>query len=823
MRRLLLLALICGGLYADIDIEFKEGWQLVGVPERLDDMSAFDTKNVELVWGYDGATQSWKGFAPEGEIAQKLIEKEIPQLSTLEPWQALWVYSKSAWSLHVKSETLLTEAQNNAITLYEGWNLVQIPQNSVVSDSFFGDALVWKYSADAAWQVNDDTLGFPSVESIGVSEGLWVKSESTREIAVDDALSKLHTFESEAAMLSYIRTMLELHDYYYAVGYPELEYSGEVSAPTDAQDDITDATTTNLQEEGVDESDILKHDGTHIYSVDNSGEKIVVTTFEKIAAQDYTALTSIDMRDKNVVAMYLQNDRLSVVSSKTYYYAYSGISDTAEIMPYYGYATQHFTLDIFDVSDATNIALVKSYDIDGNYQESRLIDGKLYLISQFNPNIEYTYPKVYEDSVCTQLDQTQIYETCSYTASYNSEGTIECQSGTDTQAWKDNACYQYNYDENGAWKYDYDNPIVASENLIPSISSDGGAPLSLVTPSKFYAPAKLDQRANITTISRFDTQSAVREQSMSFLGDTHTYYASTGSLYLVSSQYPYYYDFFTYQSQQMIYKFALDENLSYKGRGFVEGTMLNQFSMSEKDDYLRVATTTGNTWSGNGTDNSVFTLKENGENLEVAGSLSGLGKENESIKAVRFMGDRGFVVTFRQTDPLYTLDMSDPLHPSVAGELSILGFSEYLHIIDENRVLSIGRDADESGRALALQVSLFDISDFANPQLADRVKMGDNSIHSYTYSEAEYNHKAFAYRASDLMFGIPYTDYLSGNYTEHFSVYQVDGMQINAVDTLSTSTQKDWGNSARGLIYDVGNTTQAALFKGSNILSKTIK
>ena len=180
-------------------------------------------------------------------------------------------------------------------------------------------------------------------------------------------------------------------------------------------------------------------------------------------------------------------------------------------------------------------------------QESRLIDGKLFLISQFYPNIEYAYLKVYVNTICNELDQTQVYEECHTTTITNSDGSIrpgvECQSGTDTQAWNENSCYQYQYDETGAWKYDYDNPVIASENLIPSISSGGSEPVSLITPSKFYAPTKLDQRANITTISRFDIQSGTREESMSFLGDTHTYYASTDSLYLVSSQYPYYYDF----------------------------------------------------------------------------------------------------------------------------------------------------------------------------------------------------------------------------------------------------------------------------------------
>ncbi|MEA3523445.1 MAG: beta-propeller domain-containing protein [Campylobacterota bacterium] len=841
MRIFLLSLLFLNFLYAEVTIEFKQGWQLVGVPSELKDMSLFDNDNVEIIWGFDGESQSWKGYSPDSDLEQKMIEKEIPFLSQLEPWQAIWIFSKQTWSLHVKDSSVPTEVKNNAIMLYEGWNLIEIPQQSVVSDSFFGDALVWKYGTNSEWRVNDDSLDFPSIETISVSEGLWVKSKTTREIKVDEELSALHTFKTEASMLSYIRTMVKLNNYGYYYGPVVPVFMPETSGtPNDdfsggATEDLKGATTTNLQEDGVDEGDILKNDGTHIFSVDNSAQKIIVTSFDKIASQEYKPLYEIDMKDKNIVEMYLENSRLSVISSKAYIYdkptdfdippAVMNASSQRMIAPYYD-ITQEFILDIFDVSDISAITSLSSYTIDGNYNSSRLIDGKLFLISQFYPRVDYEYPKVYVETPCSNLDRNEIYGNCMGEMVCN-EGeeckiTQECSYGSDYEAWTKNECYQYDYDEKGAWKYDYDNPIVKSENLIPHITSDTEV-ASLVTPSKFYAPNKLDQRANITSISRFDTQSTLRDESISFIGNTHTYYASLNSLYLVSSQYPYYYDFSHSKMQEMIYKFSLGETMAYKGRGSVAGTVLNQFSMSEKDEYLRIATTIGNSWSNEGTNNSVFTLKERDEKLEIQGTLSGLGKEGETIKAVRFMGNRGFVVTFKQTDPLYTLDMSDPLNPTKVGELSIPGFSSYLHVIDENRVLSIGRDADATGRALALQVSLFDISDFANPQLANKIKIGDDSLHSSTRSEAEHNHKAFIYRASDMIFGFPFTDYSSGIYTESLGVYQVDGMNINKLHTLTTSTPNNWGNSARGLIFNDNDKVHAALFKGSNIMSDIVK
>ncbi len=837
MRVLPLLFLIISSLFAEINIELKKGWQLIGVATTLEDMSAFNNKNVEIVWGFDGESQSWKGYSPDKEIDQKLIEKEITQLSSLEPWQAVWVFSKEDWLLHVKESTQPIEAKNDLITLYKGWNLIQIPQDSVVSDKFFGDALLWQYNTDSQWLSSDETLNFPSIDTITVGEGLWVKSETTRDIKVDEELAKLSTFDDEASMLSYIRTMLELKSYqYYGIEYSGIETLP--SKPDSSADENKDATSTNLQEVGVDESDILKNDGKHIFSVDNTNAKIIITSFEKIATQDYKPLFKIDMKDKNVVAMYLQENRLSVISHKSYNYIYDKPVDDAVIppavvsvkqrlVPYYENASQYFTLDMFDVSDVSAIKNIGSYDIDGSYEESRLIDGKLFLISQFYPNIEYVYLKVYEETVCTELNREETYANCTGSTMICEDGkdckvVQECNYGEDYQAWNDNLCYQYNYDTKGAWKYDYDNPIIKSENLIPSIS-DGKSSQPLVRPSKFYAPNKLDQRANITSISRFDIETASAEETLSFLGDTHTYYASMSSLYLVSSKYPYYYSYDYSKTQQTIYKFSLGDTFAYKGRGKVDGTMLNQFSMSEKDEYLRVATTVGQAWWNAETMNSVYTLKENGEKLEIKGALKGLGKKGETIKAVRFMGDRGFVVTFKQTDPLYTLDMSDPLNPTKLGELSIPGFSSYLHVIDENRLLSIGRDADEKGRALALQVSLFNISDFANPKLADKITIGDASLHSTTQSEAEYNHKAFVYRESDKIFGFPFTDYTSGSYRENFGVYQVDDMNIKKLHTLTTSTKNTWGSSARGLIFNDSNKIYGALFKGSNIMSEIVK
>lgn len=810
--RILALALAGGLLLADATISLKEGWQLVGAPTKLQSMELLDNEHVVIVWSYDSASQQWRGFSPDANLTQRMADQGIATLQTLEPWQAVWVESAEAWDLEIVMDGMPSAKQNDVISLKTGWNLVALPQDVIVPDDFFGDALVWKYTTDGQWQASDAALDFPSIDAIAVSEGVWVKSATDREIDVGETLSKLRTFTTEAEMLDYIRTMMQLSGYdYYPVVFDEVS--------DDAQDPaVDDATDTNVQEAGVDEGDILKHDGTYIYSIDNRNMQIVITSFAELVNQSYSPLATIDLTDRQILTMYLHDDRLAVVTGNNYYYDYYAASRDV-YSPYYDEST--FRLHIYDVSDIHAITPVATYEIDGNYEESRMIDGELFLISQFYPTVQYEYPPQYVETICTTLDQDDIWATCSMTCIPGQECVEECQTGEDYEAWFDNDCNRYNYDETGAWFYDYDNPVIVSEDLIPEIVKDEGTATALVTPEAFYAPIKLDQRANLTSISRFAVADGSRRQTLSFLGNTHTYYASPEALYLVSSEYPLYFDYMHYQEQQMIYKFGLGDPMRYIGRGFVPGRMLSQFSMGEKGDYLRVATTSGWAWWGEGgTSNAVYTMKVADETLAVVGTLDGLGHENETIRAVRFTGDRGYVVTFEQTDPLYTLDLSDPANPKSVGELEIPGFSTYLHVVDENRVLSIGRNADAEGNPQELQFQLFDVSDFSAPKLADRLRIGDG----YTYSEAEYNHRAFTYRASDTTFGVPYRTYdnQTGIEDEHFGVYRLNGLGITALQTLSAPSS-DWGNAGRGLIFDVEQQTYAALLKGANMMCESIE
>jgi hypothetical protein len=205
----------------------------------------------------------------------------------------------------------------------------------------------------------------------------------------------------------------------------------------------------------------------------------------------------------------------------------------------------------------------------------------------------------------------------------------------------------------------------------------------------------------------------------------------------------------------------------YVASGQVDGFLLNQFAMDEDGGVLRVASTDRPSWWGWGglmaadgvegapapdsavqsgsaplaqlpTQSRVSVLRQSGTTLRQVGVVSGLGK-GEQIRAVRFAGPLGYVVTFRQTDPLYTVDLRDVEHPRVTGELKLLGYSAYLHPVGDGLLLGVGQDATAQGQTLGLQMSLFDVTDPGSPRLLDTVALPG------AWSDVEGDHHAFTF------------------------------------------------------------------------------
>ncbi|GAA3742635.1 beta-propeller domain-containing protein [Plantactinospora mayteni] len=185
----------------------------------------------------------------------------------------------------------------------------------------------------------------------------------------------------------------------------------------------------------------------------------------------------------------------------------------------------------------------------------------------------------------------------------------------------------------------------------------------------------------------------------------------------------------------------------------VPGWLVNQYALSEWDGHLRVATTTGRTWGQNPKSSSaVYVLRADGQTLTETGRVTGLGK-GERIYSVRFAEGTGYVVTFRQTDPLYTVDLRDPGKPKVTGELKITGYSSYLHPIGGGRLIGVGQEANRQGRTEGSQVSLFDVSDLTKP-----TRIAQHHVR-YGHSEAEFDPHAFLYWPATNTLVVPLTTY----------------------------------------------------------------
>ena len=248
----------------------------------------------------------------------------------------------------------------------------------------------------------------------------------------------------------------------------------------------------------------------------------------------------------------------------------------------------------------------------------------------------------------------------------------------------------------------------------------------------------------LVTVLTFDIGRADPVDAAAVVSDGRVVYASRSSLYVATDRY----DVRPVAGRPVsagvtttIHRFDISSatQTRYRGSGSVPGTLLDQWSLSEQEGVLRVASTSIPMWSGGPateSETSVTTLAARGDGLLRLGSVGGLGK-GERVYAVRFIGDVGYVVTFRQVDPLYVLDLSVPSRPAVRGELKIRGYSAYLHPAGEGLLLGVGQDASAEGRVQGVQASLFEVSNPSAPRRLDSLPLGKG------WSEAEQDHHAF--------------------------------------------------------------------------------
>lgn len=504
---------------------------------------------------------------------------------------------------------------------------------------------------------------------------------------------------------------------------------------------LQDHSTTNVQVAGVDEGDLIKTDGRYLYI--GSGAEVTIVDVQSAADMQIVSRLS---GEGATSALYLSGDRLTVVSQyDTAWIEPIPMIDAAVFRGWQG-GEPKFQVTVYDVSAPDAPQLVSRLDIEGNFVDSRMIGGTVYLVSihPFHLPAPETIPGDPESG-------KQGAEPASRLAVSSDDPAfgILPWRGPDPRGsgWVYETREQY-------WERIGDQVLdLALPNYSLSDAAGDSIGAGLLTAAEAtYGPlgGQDDQLVSITAFDVGTAVPAIVASSSAPIGWASTVYVSPQSLYVVTA------DWSSGQPSSRIYKFALrpeESQVPLVATGQVPGQVLNAFSLDEQGSYLRIVTQNG--WRAEA-ESALYVLDQVGEKLVPVGQIEDLAP-GEELYSVRFLGDRAFVVTFGPdggwwVDPLFTIDLSNPEEPRVEGELEIPGFSNYLQMIDGQFLIGLGRDADETnGRQLGPQVSLFDVSDFADPLLADRVSFGDAA----SWSEAFFNHHAISYFPDQKILAVP--------------------------------------------------------------------
>ncbi len=534
---------------------------------------------------------------------------------------------------------------------------------------------------------------------------------------------------------------------------------------------------TNVQEQGVDEANLVKTDGVHIFTL-HLGELVIVE------AADEGQMTEAGRTDVGGYAneLFIYNN-LAVVFSTLYD---NEVPEELRIKqnnsgsggggaPEPGWddmecwdewcsgGNRYAQIALVDIEDRTAPKVVRTIVFAGEYSTSRRIDNALRaVIYSPVPTLEMSWH--YDDN----------------SDWYNSQSSV-------------NRHYKHVIEENE----DRFNALKLDDILPKKLDSIDGEITNIAKCENVLGPTT-PSGIGLTTAITIDLDAPTGPQTaVSVFGAKGLVYASKESLFLTTSS-SYVMEAFESglwgSESSGIHKFDIsdgDSATNYVATGAVPGRMLDQFCLGEYDGHLRVATTTGNGWSDSGLENHVRVLAQNGKKLEVVGELDGLGIDQE-IYAARFMGDRGYVVTFRQVDPLYTLDMSDPTNPKVIGEWHGPGYSTYLHPVGDNHILSVGMDD------WRVTVSLYDITDFADPTLVTRLLFPDEQYESAGTS----NHKAFTFNAETGFLALPFLNY--DNHDTGIFTYDVQETGITKLGTLhlNAGIEDKEGTALRSIYID---------------------
>ncbi|HYD10318.1 MAG TPA: beta-propeller domain-containing protein [Acidimicrobiales bacterium] len=511
-----------------------------------------------------------------------------------------------------------------------------------------------------------------------------------------------------------------------------------------------ETSSTNVQEEGVDEPDLLKTDGDTAFIVSGSELHVV-----DITGSSPERIDTIDLDENASHELLLSGDRLAVLSQEHQFFAIEGdVRAASSFAPYGGSTT---TVTYYDVSDPDDVDEVESVSFEGSSRSARMVGSVVRLVLQTEPTLPFTYPN--------ESTPEAEHEAAQHNREVIEDATIE--------------------------------------DWLP-VYAEGDAEGELVVDCTDVRTPELSSGLSTLSVVTFDIAGGIEPtSSAAVVGTGETVYASRNRLYVTTGRWDWQQGALDSVVTTEVHGFDISDadETSYVASGSVPGYVLNQFSLSEHEGNLRIATTTEPPWNGDETtpsESQVTVLAERGGDLVEIGRVDGLGLD-ERIYAVRYFGDLAAVVTFRQVDPLFLIDLSDPTDPEVLGELKIPGYSAYLHPVGEDLLLGVGASADDEGMVTGAQVSLFDISDRSNPEQVDTLSFANG------YSPVDHDHHAFLYWAATDLAVLPLETWSDTGSTFLGAVgIRVDGDELvevgRATHTDDVNRDELWPSISRSFV-----------------------
>lgn len=537
---------------------------------------------------------------------------------------------------------------------------------------------------------------------------------------------------------------------------------------TAASSETFDAFTgTNNQESGVDELDIVEADvNGNLYTID--GQNVVIAN--GLPPQNLREIANIEFGNAGWVhGLLLDNDnqRLVVATSLI------GVEPAASaiIAPEF-WGTPQVELYFYDVSDPANPVLLRQLLMDGFEIAARRIDSRVHLVTHFAPNIP---TEILDDATLIDLLEQ-------YRDAVNNDRTDDITALSNQVRGRVRTLVA----------------ALDAGTFLPGLWSKdpNGNYVSIPNPNCAVEKPDVSLSYALTSITSVDTDGG-NIASTSIANNAWNVYASESNLYLTQPSYGWWWD--PHQRQETaIYKFEIGAGAAqFRAFGKVTGIASTSFQLSEHDGHLRVATNRDE-WFPDGTtretDNNLYVLADDGAGtLGVTGAVEGFGRD-EFIFSARFLGTRGFVVTFRQIDPLFAFDLTDPSNPQLAGELEIEGVSTYMHPLGDDHLLTIGFDGDDQGLNFRYRLQIYDVRDLSSPMLAHSL-VPDFDAENFAWTRAIWDHHAFNYFRDGGVLTIP-VQYHSSDFEQHFSGFAAYSIDINA--GISELGQLDHSDMAKG-------------------------